>query len=96
MRNRVTLDFDFNFQRKHPFLFVVLLAILREIYEGKLCMEVGHYEETKTGIASRIRGLKNTEKQRVNWMASKDICPGNELRSVNLEALRKSCNVYCS
>jgi len=56
-------------------------------------MEVGHYEEIKTGIASRMRGLKNTEKQRVNWTAWKDSCPGNKLCSVNLEALSKSCNV---
>jgi len=56
-------------------------------------MEIGHYEEIKTGIAFLMRGLKITEKQRVNWMAWKDSCPGNGLCSVNLEALSMSCNV---
>lgn len=92
MCKRVTLDFAFNFQHKYR-IFVVLLGILYEIYEGKLCMEVEHCEEMKTGIVSRMRGLKNSENQRVKWMVWKEGCPGNKLCSVKFETLSKSCIV---
>jgi hypothetical protein len=56
-------------------------------------MEVEHYEEMKTGIASRMTGLKNIENQWVNWMAWKEGCPSIKLCSVKLETLSKSCMV---
>jgi hypothetical protein len=56
-------------------------------------MEIEHDEEMKTGIASRMRGLKNIENQGLNWMAWKEGSPGNKLRSVKFETLSKSCIV---